>query len=147
MGPDTHSFRTGPSSATVKYLHDFVTHCQALGVKLYGVTHHEYIEVNDDTHNGTMWTSLDPHYLDTTKSIADGVFDALGSLGLPGGVWAGEIGPHNGGSPPCSHESMRWANFANTFWYLDAMGTKARAGYKVCSLCTSVLCSWTWPDC
>jgi len=25
---------------------------------------------------------------------------------------------------------MRWANFANSAWYLDALGTKARAGYQ-----------------
>ncbi|EDQ84175.1 uncharacterized protein MONBRDRAFT_30511 [Monosiga brevicollis MX1] len=41
----------------------------------------------------------------------------------------GEIGPHNGGSPGCNHSSMRWATFADVFWYLDALGAKAAAGY------------------
>lgn len=44
--------------------------------------------------------------------------------------WAGEIGPHNGGSPPCDPAWRRWANFADSFWYLDALGTKAANGYK-----------------
>ena len=30
-----------------------------------------------------------------------------------------------------SDASMRWANFADSFWYLDAMGSKARHGYDV----------------
>ena len=47
-------------------------------------------------------------------------------------LWSsGEIGPHNGGSPPCDHSSMRWANFGDSFWYLDAMGVKAAGGYSV----------------
>ena len=43
----------------------------------------------------------------------------------------GSAGPHNGGSPPCDHSSMRWANFANSFWYMDAMATKAAHGFSV----------------
>ena len=46
-------------------------------------------------------------------------------------LWAGEIGPHNGHNPGCSHGSMRWANWGDTFWYLDAMATKAANGYSV----------------
>ena len=45
-------------------------------------------------------------------------------------VWGGEIGPHNGGSPPCDHTSMRWANFGDSFWYADSLGSKAANGYQ-----------------
>jgi hypothetical protein len=38
-------------------------------------------------------------------------------------------GPHNGGSPPCDHSSMRWANFGNSLWYADALASKAWNGY------------------
>ena len=34
------------------------------------------------------------------------------------GVWGGEIGPHNGGSPVCDHTSMRWAVFGDSMWYV-----------------------------
>ena len=43
-------------------------------------------------------------------------------------IWAGEIGPHNGGNPGCGRGG-RWANWGNTFWYLDAMASKAANGY------------------
>merc|ERR1712146_713446 len=41
----------------------------------------------------------------------------------------GESGPHNGKSPP--EDEHRWTNFADSFWYLDAMASKAAAGYAV----------------
>ena len=45
-------------------------------------------------------------------------------------IWVGETGPHNGKSPGVlSDANMRWANFADAFWYMDAMASKARAGY------------------
>ena len=66
--------------------------------------------------------------LDETSAIAVAVNASLAASGVP--FWAGEIGPHNGGSVPCNHSSMRWANFADSFWYLDAMATKAANGYS-----------------
>ena len=74
--------------------------------------------------------------LDRTASCADDwremVRDTAQRVGLAQPeVWAGEIGPHNGGSPPCNHSSMRWANFADSFWYMDAMATKAAHGFSV----------------
>lgn len=42
-----------------------------------------------------------------------------------------EIGPHNGGAPPCNSSFERWANFADIFWYADAMAAHAAAGVKV----------------
>jgi hypothetical protein len=46
-------------------------------------------------------------------------------------VWAGEIGPHPGRSPGCDHSSLRWSNWADTFWYIDSMGLKAASGYDM----------------
>lgn len=45
------------------------------------------------------------------------------------GIYGGEIGPHNGGSPPCDHTSMRWATFGDSLWYADALAAKASNGY------------------
>jgi len=70
-----------------------------------------------------------PTELNQSSLIAAGVNRSL-SIGTTQ-LWAGEIGPHNGQSPRCDHTSMRWANFADSFWYLDAMGTHARHGYSV----------------
>ena len=53
----------------------------------------------------------------------------LGAVAPGVQIWAGEVGPHNGGSPGCS-TGGRWANWGNTFWCLDAMGSKARNGYS-----------------
>ena len=65
--------------------------------------------------------------LDKTGGIAAAVNASLAQYGV--GIWAGEIGPHNGGSPPCDHTSERLANWADTFWYLDSMALKAKNGY------------------
>ena len=82
-----------------------------------------------------MLTPPGPAVLDRTALIAASAQQLLGGLGPQ--VWAGEIGPQGGGGPPkqlgdgCAHNEMRWANFGDSFWYLDAMGTKAAHGYSV----------------
>ena len=74
----------------------------------------------------------DPSILDLTSAIAHDVNATLVARGVSPAaqIWAGEIGPHNGKSPGCSHSSMRWANWGDTFWYLDAMASKAANGYS-----------------
>jgi heparanase 1 len=124
MGPDIHGFHTGPDQSFVNFLHEFVKECQRIGVPLHGVTHHEYIEVSEYAK-----TPPPASMLDITATIAEGVNASLAEFGVQ--IWAGEIGPHNGGSPGCDHTSLRWANFADSFWYLDAMATKAAHGYSV----------------
>lgn len=118
IGPDTHGLHTVPADPSIiAYLGEFRDNASALGVPLHALTHHEYIEVNDNTENGTVWTSLSAALLNTTATISAEVNASLGArAGLQ--LWAGEIGPHNGGSPPCDHTSMRWANFADVFWYV-----------------------------
>ena len=75
-------------------------------------------------------TSLVPAALDVTGGIAAAVNATMRALAPGLEVWAGEIGPHNGGSPPCNSSALRWATFADTFWYVDALGSKARHGYQ-----------------
>eukprot|EP00755_Sulcionema_specki_P016788 Sspe_Gene.62840::Locus_35575_Transcript_2_3_Confidence_0.400_Length_1766::g.62840::m.62840/K07964/HPSE; heparanase len=120
FGPDPHSLHTDGDNKTLQWMVEFVTACREYGVPLEGVTHHEYIEVD-------ITTFTSPDWLDRTMTIATAVNATISPLGVQ--VWAGEIGPHNGGSPPCNHEWMRWSVFGNSLWYVDSMGSKARAGY------------------
>ena len=70
-----------------------------------------------------------PSKLDVTGAIAKAI-NASVAITLPGvQAWAGEVGPHNGGSVPCDHTTMRWANFGDSLWYMDTLGTKALNGY------------------
>jgi len=130
IGPDPHSLTTSLNLKIITYLRDFTQRIVTLGVPLFAITHHEYIEVNDDTSRGN-WSSIDPNFLDKTATYASAVHNAVRSV--PGSdkiqIWAGEIGPHNGGSPPCTPEYTRWANFADSFWYLDSMSLKLTFGY------------------
>ena len=107
-----------------EYLFEFATACKRLGVEMGALTHHEYIEVDPDEANATPFTA---DKLDETSAIAAVVNATVSPAGVP--IWAGEIGPHNGGSQPCDHTSMRWAHFADSFWFLDAMASKAKHGY------------------
>jgi hypothetical protein len=112
------------------YLVDFAGNCSKLGVPLHAITHHEYIEV--PPHPAAPANST---ILDYTAAIAAVVNRTLAERAPPGAqVWAGEVGPHNGGSPGCREGgSARWANWGNTFWYLDAMASKAANGYRSAS--------------
>eukprot|EP00045_Choanoeca_perplexa_P003552 m.31844 g.31844 ORF g.31844 m.31844 type:complete len:570 (+) comp12107_c0_seq1:2-1711(+) len=123
LGPDPHSMRTGSSTeSTIRFLKEFALNCSAKGVDLYALTHHEYIEVDVNS-------SFDGNYLDNTAEIAIAVNATLSQAAPNVLRFAGEIGPHNGGSPPCDHTSMRWATFADSFWYMDSLAAKARHGY------------------
>jgi hypothetical protein len=121
IGPDADYQDSKPAQAKIYrgWGEAFLGNVSKYKVPLAAATLHEYIEVG---WNGSSWTSLDPDVLDRTATCADDWRDMVQrtsqrvGLGLPE-VWAGEIGPHNGGSPPCNHSSMRWANFANSFWY------------------------------
>jgi heparanase 1 len=92
---------------------------------LTAVTHHEYIEI--DPVNVT-----DPAFLDATREIGRQVVAAVRGTAFPGvGVWAGEIGPHNGGdAPPNCQGNGVCGRWGSALWYADALGAKAREGYK-----------------
>ena len=134
IGPDADYMDPNAAQHVVykEWVREFVGNLSSVDdVPLFAATLHEYIDVG---WNGTSWRSLDPEVLDRTGQVAaefaGTVRGAWGKSHPPPQLWAGEIGPHNGGSPPCNSSSMRWANFANTFWYIDAMATKAAHGYS-----------------
>lgn len=120
FGPDPHSYHDGKS--VNGWLGDFLDAAGKRGLPIHGATHHEYIEVDSSS-----FTS--PSKLDTTRDIAVAVNKTVAEHFPAARAVAGEIGPHNGGSPPCDHTSMRWSNFGNSLWYVDALATKAKAGY------------------
>ena len=130
LGPDTHSFKDSPSKwpATLQYLGAFADEVHRLGfaVAFHAVTHHEYDEIAEGGMGGRNASRLD------LSGRIGAAANATVRQRFPGvDLWAGEIGPHNGGGAPCSHASMRWANFADSLWYADALGSKAAAGYQV----------------
>ena len=129
IGPDIHGFHESEASENVEKLNfmaEFAQNCSSLGVKLHGITHHEYIEVAEYSE-----TPPPADLLNETAAIAKLVKTRLEVAAPDVEIWAGEIGPHNGRSPGCDHSSLRWSNFADSFWYLDAMASKAANGYKV----------------
>ena len=88
------------------------------------VTHHEYVEVETSTF-------LSPSILDRTSLVGQAVRDAVRSVDKDVLIVGGEIGPHNGGSPPCDTSFLRWSVFGNSFWYADALASKALSGYAL----------------
>eukprot|EP00037_Helgoeca_nana_P025144 m.271247 g.271247 ORF g.271247 m.271247 type:complete len:616 (-) comp26872_c0_seq1:41-1888(-) len=131
IGPDVHGFHGDPLTSPaeipkLRYLKEFAPNCSDLGVPLHAATHHEYVDVDENP--------LGPptvEQLNITQQIASAVNATLASVAPAVQIWAGEIGPHNGGSVACDHSEMRWANFADSFWYLDSLGVKAANGYSV----------------
>jgi hypothetical protein len=130
IGPDVHGLKTDqdslPTGEKLRFVGDFGEAAAKSGVLLHALTHHEYIEVPE-----YPTVPPTPSKLDVTAAIATHVNQSLSTRVPNVQIWAGEIGPHNGKSPGCDHSSMRWANFGDSFWYLDAMATKAAHGYSV----------------
>ena len=125
VGPDTHSFHDGgeENGAILAYLQDFAG-AVAGNPDVRAITHHEYVQI-DETN------VLDPVFLNTTAAIAQQVIAAVrrSNSSLP--IWAGEIGPHNGGTTPnpnCGGNKV-CGRFGSAIWYADAMASKATAGY------------------
>ena len=112
FGPDPHSYHSAAPGGA-KWIADWLDGCAARGVPVFAATHHEYTEI-DPTPSG--FTS--PTKLDVNGQIAAMVNATVRqhAHGADIGVFGGEIGPHNGGSPVCDHSSMRWANFGDSFW-------------------------------
>jgi len=122
VGPDTHSFTDKlPLPATFKYLADFA---QAAGPFLAAITHHEYIEVAYDN-------VLNETFLDQSRVIAERTVATIKAVNATLPVWAGEIGPHNGGTTPLPNcaDNRICGKFGSAIWYADSMAAKARAGY------------------
>jgi heparanase 1 len=134
IGPDVHGFHSDPLTSTadgrkLEFLVDFVRNCSRLHVPLHAATHHEYVDVDP-----YPATPPNASQLQVTNEVGSAVNDSLALAAPSVQIWAGEIGPHNGGKeghkPAACGTDHRWANFADSQWYLDAMGVKAANGYK-----------------
>lgn len=128
VGPDIAMEASFNSSwvdvpAAIVYMQQFVGNCSVLGVDLYAVTHHEYLKIQEyATHPAPA------ELLDMAGTIGRTMRAAIPQTTK---LWAGEIGPHTGQSPGCDHTSLRWSNWASSFWYIDSMGLKAASGYDM----------------
>ena len=125
IGPDTHSFHDAGSSTkqVLTYLSNFTRTTASI---LHAVTHHEYIEI--DAAN-----VLNATFLDNSAAIAHAVVKAVRGASPTVQVWAGEIGPHNGGTMPnpnCAGNHV-CGRFGSAVWYADSLAAKATAGYSV----------------
>jgi heparanase 1 len=127
VGPDTHSFKDAGSSTKVviQFLQDFARDAMSV---VTGITHHEYIEITSDN-------VLTPSFLDITVTLATQMVAAIRAVSPTLEVWAGEIGPHNGGTygpggitPNCAGNHV-CGRFGSAIWYADSMAAKATAGY------------------
>ena len=110
------------NAPTLAYLASFV---KAAGSVIAGVTHHEYIQIADTN-------VLNASFLDASATIAASVVAAVRAVSPALEVWAGEIGPHNGGTlpnPNCANNKI-CGRFGSALWYGDSMSAKARAGYQ-----------------
>lgn len=137
LGPDPHSFHTASDVAGHGGLHvvHYMGNLSAAGTPQYAATHHEYIEVGAEDNTSFYNASYLQRAADISKNMAAAVRAEKAREGRKPSdgpqLWGGEIGPHNGGSPPCDASSERWSNFANGFWYLQNLGSKANSGYSV----------------
>ena len=131
VGPDTHSIHDAgsPNSAVLRYLADFVSATAKL--PLHAVTHHEYIEID-------YLNVLNSTFLDESALLGGQVVAAVRAVSKGVQVWAGEIGPHNGGggsttAPTNCAGNRVCGRFGSAIWYADALAAKAAAGYaKFC---------------
>ena len=128
-GPDPHSLHngnmSGPTGVELNWIGDWIDACHELKIPIRGVTHHEYIEVDPSPEGFTS-----PDRFLFNNIIAKTVATEIRKHDANVEIWGGEIGPHNGGNPICDHTMMRWANFGDSLWYVDAMASKARNGYS-----------------
>ena len=128
IGPDALGIHTPqgggpvlPTSTILQYMADYVAAMQG---RLFAMTHHEYIEVN-------ATSVLSPDFLDLTAELAALVVAKIRNVSAAVEIWAGEVGPHNGGTTPnpdCAGNVV-CGRFGSAIWYADAMSAKARAGY------------------
>ena len=129
VGPDTHSVHDAgsPNSAVLAYLAAFTT--ATADIKLHAVTHHEYIEID-------YKNVLNATFLDTSAGLAKQVMAAVRAVSSSVEVWAGAIGPHNGGggnnsAPTNCADNRVCGRFGSALWYADSLAAKALAGYAL----------------
>jgi heparanase 1 len=125
VGPDASGFHVplpdAHSVSVIAYMTDYLNRTQSI---LRAITHHEYIELSYSN-------VLNHSFLDNTRNIARNVISAVRAVNATTEVWAGEIGPANGGgfpNPNC-HDNRVCGRFGSSLWYADAMAAVAREGY------------------
>ena len=133
LGPDAahqNSTRKHTPEPRDAYVRDFFAACAKLKVPIVGATLHKYTEVT--TERDTSATILDEtkQRLSSYAAMMEHGWKSAGSAVPPPRPWGGEVGPHNGGSVPCDHSSMRWATFADSLWYVDTLAAAAALGYE-----------------
>jgi heparanase 1 len=124
FGPDPHSLH-GPTGSQLDWIASWLDSMAAKGVPVHAVTHHQYTEVDPSANGFTSATKLS-----LNGAIAAAINKTVRDHSSTARVFGGEIGPHNGGSPPCDHTSMRWAVFGDSFWYADNLAAMAKNGYS-----------------
>jgi hypothetical protein len=128
VGPDADgahgpAFYNTSTAKMCEYIEAFVRGTNGI---LGAVTYHEYLEL-------TNVTVLEPAFLDASGVNAAAVVAAVRRANATVPVWAGELAPHTGDSPPNSLVAACNGNglcgrFGSALWYADAMASKARAG-------------------
>lgn len=136
LGPDAahqDAVETAPPFPTPRdaYVYEFFKEAGKLRLPIAGATLHKYIET--DTQRDTNASRLDEttvRFRTFQEQVNAGWAASGNKQDAAPRSWGGEIGPHNGGSPPCNHSSMRWATFADSLWYIDALGSAAKLGFE-----------------
>ena len=91
---------------TLAWIGDFLDSCKKLGMPVAGAAQHEYkgVEVHP-TIVGFTVTSV-AATLASYAALAAVVNQTVRGHNTVAGIYGGEVGPHNGKSPPCNHTSM-----------------------------------------
>ena len=91
IGPDVHGFHNGigvPTNVRTTYMIEFARIAEELGVPMFALTHHEYIEVAEH-----RLTPPPGAHLDDVGTIAAAVNATLRAAGVRTPIWVGVSGP------------------------------------------------------
>ena len=133
FGPDPHSLH-GPTGNQLGWIAEWLDGMAAKKVPVHAVTHHQYTEVDPSPAGFTSATKLS-----LNGAIAAAINKTVREHSPTARVFGGEIGPHNGGSPPCDHTSMRTSI---AFLYLHISLTTP--GLPVAASCQLACCGSVW---
>ena len=98
IGPDVHGFHgdpltSAPEKPKLKYLQEFGPSCEAAGVPLHAMTHHEYVEVDPGQGPGATTIPPQPDQLNITNLITKAVNETLSVSAPSVQIWAGASSP------------------------------------------------------
>ena len=116
LGPDT-GYLDSPT-----WMQQFLVAAKRLGVRLFGVTNHNYNQIDLATFDS----------LDLLADADVAWMPPLVDEYAPGSqIWAGEVGPHTGGeNGTCGSDADSvCGTFASALWYASDLGQRAAAGF------------------